>query len=181
MVREAVDARRHGNAGRQPFDIPFEWSGKRFVKVIEIEHRLAVRTVEPPEISQVGVAAQFDPEIGAWSRREVTGLDRGRAAQIGEGAVTHPSEPERNELLDPILVQVLFLQDRQRINPLGTDGCFRMRLEWYRVAPRPAFVIPVAQRRTKVCQVRIEAFEFNVHVSITSSVRVMISPAVRKT
>jgi hypothetical protein len=58
---------------------------------------------------------------------------------------------------------------------MGTVGGFRMRLEWYRVAPRPAFVIPVARRRAKMCQVRIEALEFSVPVMD------LISPSVQKT
>ena len=54
-------------------------------------------------------------------------------------------------MLHSILFHVLFLKDHQRVGAARTDDGFRMRLEWYRFAPRRAFVISVSRGRTEMC------------------------------
>ncbi|MEZ5298679.1 MAG: hypothetical protein R2697_21080 [Ilumatobacteraceae bacterium] len=59
---DAVVTRRHDDAGGEPLDVPFERAGERLVEVVEVEHQPAVGAVEEPEVGQVGVTAEFDPQ-----------------------------------------------------------------------------------------------------------------------
>ena len=73
------------HAGGQTLDVPFPWSGKRFIQVIDVEDQAALGRGKGAEVREVGVATGLHPEAGAWRVRQVGGHDRGGAAIKGEG------------------------------------------------------------------------------------------------
>ena len=64
FVRQFVVACCNHDAGSQTFEIPFEWPRGRLIEVIHVEHQPAIRSVEQPEVRQVGVPTQLHLQIG---------------------------------------------------------------------------------------------------------------------
>ena len=62
--------RGHHEARGQTLQVPFEWPGRDFVEVVQIEYELALRRRETAEIHQMAVAAnrQVSPVSGTWLR-----------------------------------------------------------------------------------------------------------------
>ncbi len=51
-------------AGRQALEVPLERAGEGLVEVVDVEDELALGRGEPPEVGQMGVAAQLHLEAG---------------------------------------------------------------------------------------------------------------------
>src|SRR6476661_8542506 len=72
------------HTGGQTLEVPFPWSRKCFIEVIDVEDQAALRRSKATEVGEVGIAAGLHREARAWGVGKVSGHDRGRAAIKGE-------------------------------------------------------------------------------------------------
>ena len=94
----------HPDARDEPAQVPLPRPGVGLVEVVEVEDEVALRGGVEPEVAQVGVAADHGQDAGRGQPGEVLRHDRRRAAQEGERGRRHPSDPHRDQPLDPALV-----------------------------------------------------------------------------
>ena len=93
------------HARGQALDVPFPWSGKRLIQVIDVEDHAALGRGKGPEVRQVSVTTGLHPKAGARGVGQVGGHDRGGPAIKGEGRLGHPAMANRNEIQHPALVR----------------------------------------------------------------------------
>ena len=76
LLVKTIIAACDGDARCQSLYIPFERTGECFIKIVQVKDRLAVRTIEPSEIAQMGITAQFNLNIGARAGGADRSLER---------------------------------------------------------------------------------------------------------
>ena len=81
---EACSSATDDKAGGQALEVPFPGTGKRFVKVVDVEHEAPLRGRKYAEVGEVGVAAQLHLDTGCRGALEVGRHDGGRATIEGE-------------------------------------------------------------------------------------------------
>ena len=110
-------------AGGQPLDVPFERPGICLVKVIDVEHQIALGGGEAAEVGEMGVTAQLGPDAGPSDFGEVGGHGKGGAPEIGEGRGGHAAVADRDQLRYPgprlLGQEVQRVHGSQRRGPLG--------------------------------------------------------------
>ena len=93
-LERRVGARRLGepclasgedDTGAEPLDIPFPGAGNRLVEVVHIEEEIAFGRGGETEVLEMRVATGLHDETGDRSGGEVSGHDRRRTAEEGEG------------------------------------------------------------------------------------------------
>ncbi len=84
-----IDAARHYETGRQPFDIPFPVTPKRLIKVIEVEDELTFRRRKQPEIVEMRVATGLYEQGCGRRASQIAGHHRRRATQEGKRGLQH--------------------------------------------------------------------------------------------
>jgi hypothetical protein len=92
------------HASGQTLEVPFPWSGKRFIQIIDVEDQAALGRGKAAEVRKVGVTTGLHPEAGAWGLSQVGGHDRGGPAIKGEGRLHHPAVANRHKVQQPALV-----------------------------------------------------------------------------
>jgi hypothetical protein len=103
LPAEPVVPAGHGQARRQPLDIPLERAGQRLVEVVDIEDQPPRRRGKRPEVGQVRVTAQLHPQPGRGRGGQVGRHRQGRAPVVGERRHEHPPVPDRHQLRHPAL------------------------------------------------------------------------------
>ena len=110
---EAVVPPGHGQAGRQPLDIPLERAGQELVEVVDVKHQPPRGRGERAEIGQVRIPAQLHPQPRAGGGGQVGRHRQRRPPEERERRHQHPPVPDRQQFRHPALF--LFQQQPDRI------------------------------------------------------------------
>ena len=127
------------HADYQAFDVPLPGSGKRLVKIGNVEIEVPFRRGKDPEVSEVCVATSLDPHADVRRGSKIICHDGCCAAQKGERRLQHSLLTHRNKYWQTS--SVIFLEARDWIQPFGCGPPFAVGLEGYAVAqgaPYPA-------------------------------------------
>ena len=89
--------RRQNQTRREALDVPLPRTGKRFVKVVDVEDETALGRREAAEVHQVAVAAELHAQAGRRRRSEIRSHDVGRAAVERERRERHATVTNRHE------------------------------------------------------------------------------------
>ena len=116
-----------GDARSETLDIPLEGTRKGLVEIVEIEHQFPGGCAIPPEVAQVGVAAEFDPQVRSGTGSEIAGHDCGGPTQESERGATHSAVAQADEIREAGLV--LLGQNGQRINAASVGRGLGMSLQ----------------------------------------------------
>ena len=101
LGREPVVPPGHGEAGRQPLDVPLERPGQRLVEVVDVEDQAPLRGGERAEVGQVRVPAQLHPQPRRRRGGQIRRHRQRRAAVERERRHQHPPVPDRHQLRHP--------------------------------------------------------------------------------
>ena len=100
---EAVVPSGHGQARRQPLDVPLERAGQGLVEVVDVEDQPPLRRGERAEIGQVRVPAQLHPQPRRGGRGQIRRHRQRRPPVERERRHQHPPVPDRHQLRHPRL------------------------------------------------------------------------------
>jgi hypothetical protein len=109
-------APRDDHARDQSFQVPFPWSRKGFIEIADVDYHIPLRCGGAAEVQQMRVPAGLHPQSRLRGRCQIGRHDAGRAPIEREGRLQHPSEADRNELRQPVLVG--FNEQFDRITPI---------------------------------------------------------------
>ena len=139
---EAVIAGGNGKAGRQALYVVLERSRQRLVEVVQVEHQGPLGRCEPPEVRQVGVAAELHVQPRRRCATQVGGHDLGRPPIERERRSPHPAVADRDQV--GFAGEVLRFQQAHRVGTVtgrGPSGMARQRRPFpRRPAPGPALL-----------------------------------------
>ena len=89
------------HAGGEPLEVPLPRPRQGLVKVVDVEHQLALRRGEQPEVGQVGIAANLGVQARPRRGRQIGGHDQRGSTEEGEWRDQHPPITDGNELGHP--------------------------------------------------------------------------------
>ena len=104
-------------AGSQPLDVPFPWTRKRFVEVVNVEQQCSFGRGKAAKVRQVAIAARLNGDSRHRCVSQISRLEDGCAAKERERRHRHPLVLNRDQTGDSIGVR--FFQE--------FDDVFRLR------------------------------------------------------
>ena len=144
VVVAAADLDARGEA----LHVPFPWSARRFVEVVDVEDRAAFRRREEPEVGDVRIAACLHLDVGCRGACEVRRHDEGTAPVERERRNRHALVAEGEQLLRAR--DSLALQELDGVIPVGGGSPCCMCLVWDFLA-KLASVLVALFGRALVC------------------------------
>ena len=120
---EPVVPSGHGQARRQPLDVPLERAGQGLVEVVDVEDQPPLRRGERAEVGQVRVPAQLHPQPRRGRGGQVGRHRQRRSPVEGERGHQHPAVPDRHQLRHPRLRLPQQQPDRIPGSPGRNSAC----------------------------------------------------------
>ena len=107
LFGEAAVSSADFDAGQEAFDIPFPWSRKRFVKVVQIEDQSSFRAAENSEVRDMRITAVLHPDAGGRRFRQIVRHDDRGTPIERKRRDGHPLVADRQELLNTVAFLLL--------------------------------------------------------------------------